>query len=488
MRLAKSLEDKLEILSYLDKMPMDRLIIEPDLAAQCFIYHLVNFNLERCRMLYEKFETIYRDQDIFRALRFAEVFVTREEGLLPELHTLSVEEIDALPFGKLVKAFVLAGNSITYLAKAEYASAEQCVDTAIRNNVGSNMLVDFYAFDQKAQILEETGRLNDSLACYAKAKKSLPPLLSLGANINYYFGITGVYMLRMELEKAAESLEQAERGMADGNIQSGLANITLAFHKAEMDILGGSPRAAEATVEEMLARYPGANMLSLVRLIHELNCEGVLSAELASGFLRDFQGAGGYKTQPFARLARARILFDRGQKEEACSETDGVMTFARANRNQLRLVEAGLLKAYYLGHGIVNTGVKREINNLLLEAVYYAHKDRILLPFYLGRRELLPYFQNLQGQKEEGSEEAEFIKDACALCRGRSAVDSSLLTSRELGVLKELAKGYTNKRIGEALYISQATVKTHVLSIFNKLGVSSRMMAVAAGRKRGLVE
>lgn len=55
-------------------------------------------------------------------------------------------------------------------------------------------------------------------------------------------------------------------------------------------------------------------------------------------------------------------------------------------------------------------------------------------------------------------------------------------------MLDELAKGITNREIAGKLCISQATVKTPVLSIFGKLGVSSRMMAVEEGRKKGLIE
>ena len=61
------------------------------------------------------------------------------------------------------------------------------------------------------------------------------------------------------------------------------------------------------------------------------------------------------------------------------------------------------------------------------------------------------------------------------------------LTDREQEVLNELASGITNREIAERLFISQATVKTHVLSIFSKLGVSSRTMAVEQARSLGLL-
>lgn len=56
-----------------------------------------------------------------------------------------------------------------------------------------------------------------------------------------------------------------------------------------------------------------------------------------------------------------------------------------------------------------------------------------------------------------------------------------------MDILKELSLGITNKEISEKLCISQATVKTHVLSIYGKLGVSNRLMAVEKARKENLL-
>ena len=61
------------------------------------------------------------------------------------------------------------------------------------------------------------------------------------------------------------------------------------------------------------------------------------------------------------------------------------------------------------------------------------------------------------------------------------------LTSREIDVLKLLARGRSNKEIGTDLFISETTVKTHMRSIFNKLNVMSRTEAIAAANKRGLI-
>lgn len=61
------------------------------------------------------------------------------------------------------------------------------------------------------------------------------------------------------------------------------------------------------------------------------------------------------------------------------------------------------------------------------------------------------------------------------------------LSSRELEVLGLVAGGLSNSDIASRLHISQATVKSHLIHIFNKLGVSDRTAAVTVALQRGLI-
>ncbi|HEX5407177.1 MAG TPA: response regulator transcription factor [Pseudonocardiaceae bacterium] len=61
------------------------------------------------------------------------------------------------------------------------------------------------------------------------------------------------------------------------------------------------------------------------------------------------------------------------------------------------------------------------------------------------------------------------------------------LSQRELEVLELVAAGTTNREAAARLFISEATVKSHLLNIYAKLGVSDRAAAVAAGYNRGLL-
>jgi DNA-binding NarL/FixJ family response regulator len=62
-----------------------------------------------------------------------------------------------------------------------------------------------------------------------------------------------------------------------------------------------------------------------------------------------------------------------------------------------------------------------------------------------------------------------------------------VLSARELEVLTLVAAGSTNRETAQRLFISEATVKTHLLHIYAKLEVRDRASAVAAGYQRGLL-
>ncbi|MFH8489426.1 response regulator [Streptomyces longisporoflavus] len=69
----------------------------------------------------------------------------------------------------------------------------------------------------------------------------------------------------------------------------------------------------------------------------------------------------------------------------------------------------------------------------------------------------------------------------------RMRAPGEALTGRELEVLRLVREGLSNQEVSKRLFLSQATVKSHLVHIYAKLGVDSRTAAVAVATARGLI-
>lgn len=70
-----------------------------------------------------------------------------------------------------------------------------------------------------------------------------------------------------------------------------------------------------------------------------------------------------------------------------------------------------------------------------------------------------------------------------------TTVSSKLaLTDKELMILQFVSKGYKSKEIAAAMDVSERTIKAHLTSVYNKLGVDSRSQAVAIAMERGILK
>lgn len=104
-----------------------------------------------------------------------------------------------------------------------------------------------------------------------------------------------------------------------------------------------------------------------------------------------------------------------------------------------------------------------------------------------------------RGYVLKGMDPAELIAAVHAVHAGKRHIPAAVadklaervaneqLTNRELEVLERIAEGCSNREIAARLFISEATVKTHVNSLLAKLGVPDRTRAAVVAIERGLV-
>lgn len=128
----------------------------------------------------------------------------------------------------------------------------------------------------------------------------------------------------------------------------------------------------------------------------------------------------------------------------------------------------------------------------------------LVLTTYDTDRDVLPAIEaGATGYLLKDTPREELLRAVRAAAKGESVLSPSVasrligqvrtpaggaLSQREHEVLKLIANGTTNRAIAAALFISEATVKTHLLHIYTKLGVQDRAGAVGEAYRRGLLD
>jgi two-component system, NarL family, response regulator LiaR len=79
------------------------------------------------------------------------------------------------------------------------------------------------------------------------------------------------------------------------------------------------------------------------------------------------------------------------------------------------------------------------------------------------------------------------VRESGPFVLNAEALQQSGLTPREHEILGLIASGLSNREIGEKLFVSENTVKTHSARVFEKLGVGRRTQAVREARRLGLI-
>lgn len=117
--------------------------------------------------------------------------------------------------------------------------------------------------------------------------------------------------------------------------------------------------------------------------------------------------------------------------------------------------------------GAVAYVVKTSSSSDLLKTIRIVHREGASVS-----RLFTPQLLRLVRQVSEESERKKEIKE---------------LTRREVEIINLIARGASNKEIGRNIYVSEKTVKNHIHTIFEKLGVKNRAQAVVEAVRRGII-
>jgi LuxR family maltose regulon positive regulatory protein len=330
-------------------------------------------------------------------------------------------------------------------------------------DVGPNSIAAALPASLIARVKYEQGQLDEAETWVIDRASVISSGTMLDCVWSTYFVIARVAAARMNFERARTLLERAEsQGTARdwGRLSAGAI-----AEQARLYLNDGRLDEAAACVDrlERLARkYPAPRPCawSEIRWCHQ--------------------------------LARAHLLGQQARPDEAIAILQQLQREAEAMQHRQFLIRIAIqLSAVQLSSGKVAEAVgrfRRVLAACAAAGLYQTVLDETPLISDLLRTiqesgnvktDLIPYIDRLVAGLQRGRHDR--------LAPASGAPMLSALSPRETGILTLIAEGLSNKEIARNLDIGPETVKSHIKSVFTKLGVERRAQAVSRAQTLGLV-
>jgi LuxR family maltose regulon positive regulatory protein len=256
---------------------------------------------------------------------------------------------------------------------------------------------------------------------------------------------------------------------------------------AIVQMASGSPDAAMATIQKA-HELASSHQVSPLNRMRNAACHVQLALaqnDLATANFWAEQVTEAAEASPFypqLRLTPARLLIASNEKTEAAESLKELYETASQAGWGSGAVEVRALQA-------LAAATPTDALHFLEEALKKAQPEGFIRTFVDKGEPLKTLLERLRSQ---GGELKEYILtilsafgEPCRASISQPLVEP--LSERELEVLRLVAEGLSNREIAQRLVISVGTVKTHVHSIIDKLGVSSRTQAVARAKELALL-
>lgn len=455
--------------SYLSKIPNEYILEYKGLTLQKFFHHFCNMEISKCRDILEL--ACKRDdfKNLHKVLNFSMNII--EDNYSRNIITL--EEIDKLEVSELTKAVLYIVVSAAISNSERYEEADKLLYKVMEiEKHNKNSYIKYFALNIKAQIKEEAGDLIEAEEIYGEIVKMIEKYPSLEKiKANAYIGVIGIYLKGYKMDKAKEYLEKTEKTLYKGytGMQEGYI-----YNLIEYKILKGEEREVLELVNRMLAFNKYKNTVYYSDMVNFLMLSHNISREKLIEYVEVYEGEEKHYTRDKVHYCRTLIELNLCNKAKAVVED--VLEVTRKYKVKVELIKAILLKLRLLEADYENN--KREILNLMIEAVKYSTSNKIIEPFILEKAVTKKYFTALLNEKSKklNLKDKSFINEV--LNYVEPPKKEEILSEREKEVLSILETGATNKEIGEKLNISLSTVKTHMINIYSKLQVSTRIEAL----------
>lgn len=349
----------------------------------------------------------------------------------------------------------------------------------------NNKYIELICIYNRISLLEEMGRLRESEAGYLELDEAIGPrYYKVCFGIFKNVGLPGVYIKKLMDKEAEELLIEGQNIVSDLSGRAAFNSLLngIEYNLAEVKYIQGDIDECERLLDHFDKQNKGSylyiQMLALrIRLLYS---EGRVEKDEYIDFINIYEEM--YRDSicsGIIRITYGIAIFEMGEYEDSLKIFNDVIFISRKNGSGYPLMYSLLWKVIVLCK--LNSDNTRDCINSLKEAIFYSREEDILYPYYVNRKYLSEIINKYEKQLLSDKDNKDFLKK---IYRAMDKYDENkVLSPREIEVLKALVDGLSNKEIGEKLFISISTVKTHIINIYSKLGVKNRVEAVNEGVK-----
>lgn len=458
---------------YLKQIPLKYVIHEKELIIQILYYYYSNLEIDKCREVLNSIKD--KDWPIVRAFK---MLISEPNVTLNENDIKYIDEYKCSGVTKTIMYFNI-GYAFSYkndFRKALYYS-KKCYEISKKYNVISLCIL---SKSMEAMSLETMGKLYEAENILDEMKNIIiKSKIFSNLLFMYHLSMVGILTKMNKIDEAETEMNLVDLST---NVSSN-ENLILSnklYNLVEIKFLQGKKEEGIKLANELIEKDPSCIGFKLYYLI----VSGLYSKIDLENFIKLYEKkekeSNIYSIND--KIIYSRALYLLGSREKAKMILDEVLEYCRQNSIKTYLVDGLILKILMAADD--ENENKREILNLLREAIYYSVDNNYLKPYVLEGQRILDIVKSAVNDPSIDLTEREknFIR---ILFDSKEHDDNKIytLSRREKEVLNVLSEGLTNKQIGEKLNISVSTVKTHIINIYAKLGISNRIQAVEEGKR-----
>jgi LuxR family maltose regulon positive regulatory protein len=466
----------------LNGFPLEYYSKSVDLAFISIFFNYLNLDYERCGLIINSID-YSSSSKILNAIKLFGLILNNDYA--EDYYFNFPKEID-VNLNILTKTiyYILASWALGFAG--EFVKSFEMMDLMKKSNKElDNSYVNLMYKYNKVSLLEAMGKLNESLTGYKELNECVSGKIYKSCfTIFRNVGLPGVYIKKLMDKEAEELLLEAQKTLKEykGRAAFSPLEVSIDYNLAEVKYIQGNIYDCEKILshidKEDKDNYVYIQILALkIRLLF---FENRIKTEEYNEFIDIYKRQ--YEKSTYSDIlgiTYGMVLFKKGKYEESLNEFNKIAFISRKNGIGYLLVYSLVWKVILINK--LTPDNTRECLNILKEVIFYSRDEDILFPYFKSREYLKEIIQKFKVQLLEDKDNKEFVKKLSEVVGIKD--ENEVLSPREIEVLKTLIDGLSNKEIGEKLFISVSTVKTHIINIYSKLGVKNRVEAVNEGRK-----